>query len=72
MAVRTEQTTESAIQWLTDDEARRIFDEQARKLVGMSGTEFIRRWEAGEFDAIADDPGHPEIMQLVMLISFGR
>ena len=67
-----EEQTTSGIQWLTDEEARAIFDEQARKTMGMSGEEFLRRWDAGEFDAIADDRDHPEIMRLVMLINFAR
>ena len=72
MAVKAEQATAGALHWFTDDEARDIFNEQAQKLLGLSGAEFIRRWEAGELDTIADDPDHPEIMQLVMLTSFGR
>ena len=57
---------------LSDEEARAIFEEQARTTMGMSGEEFIRRWEAGEFDAIADDPDHREVMRLVMLMDFAR
>jgi hypothetical protein len=49
-----------------------FFDEQARALMGMSGDEFLRRWDAGEFEACADDPEHPEIMHLALLIPFGR
>jgi len=71
MAVTKEQT-ESQIQWLTDEEARAIFDEEARRVMGMSGEEFIRRWDAGEYDAIADDGDHPHIMHLAMLIPWGR
>jgi hypothetical protein len=57
---------------LSRAEARALFDTQARKLLNMSGAEFLRRWDAGEFDAIEDDPAHPEIMSLVLLQSFGR
>ena len=57
---------------LNPEESRQFFDEQARKALGMSGDEFLRRWDAGEFDAIADDPDHPEIMHLAMLIPFAR
>lgn len=68
MAVRPDVT----LQWATREEGRRLFDAQARKLMHMSGDEFLRRWDAGEFAAIADDPDHPEIMRLAMLIPFGR
>jgi hypothetical protein len=38
----------------------------------MSGEEFLRRWDAGDFVDRVDDPDHPEIMRLAMLIPFGR
>jgi hypothetical protein len=38
--------------------------------MGMSGEEFLRRYDAGEFDDIFDDPDHPEILHLAMLRSF--
>ena len=56
----------------TVEEGKQLFDYQARKELGISGDEFLRRWDAGEFDAIADDPDHPEIMELAMLIPFAR
>ena len=49
-----------------------LFDEQARTTLGITGEEFIRRWDAGEFDTVADDPDHPEILRLAMMLSFGR
>jgi len=60
------------IQLFAPEETRQAFDAQARQFMGMSGEEFIRRWDAGEFAAIADDAEHPEIMRLAMLIPFGR
>jgi hypothetical protein len=71
MATPIEHTREQA-QLLTLEERRTFFDEQARALVGMSGDEFLRRWDAGEFEACADDPEHPEVMHLALLIPFGR
>jgi len=49
-----------------------MFDEAARRLMGMSGEEFIRRWEAGEYDEISDKPGYPYIGDLTALIPFAR
>jgi hypothetical protein len=63
---------EERIELLSPEDARALFDEQARKTLGIAGDEFIRRWDAGEFDGIADDPDRPEIMRLAMMISFGR
>ena len=68
----TVQQRDSRIQLFDPEDTRQAFDAQARHLMGMSGEEFIRRWDAGEFAAIADDPEHPEIMRLAMLIPFGR
>ena len=59
-------------QVLNDVERRAFFDEQARALMSISGAEFLRRWDAGEFEACADDPERPEIMHLALLIPFGR
>jgi hypothetical protein len=57
---------------MSREEARRFFDEQARALVGLSGDEFLRRWDAGEYADVADDPAHAQMMYLAMLIPFGR
>lgn len=40
--------------------------------MGMSGEEFLRRWDAGEYDEIADTEGHRHIMGLAFLIPFAR
>jgi hypothetical protein len=49
---------------LSDDEARELFDRRARQTLGMSGDEFLRRWDAGEIA----DPDRTEIVELVLLI----
>jgi hypothetical protein len=60
------------IRWATPEEGRALFDYQAHKLMGISGEEFLRRWDAGEYREIADAPGHRHIMRLAMLIPFAR
>ncbi len=60
------------VRWLSPEESRQFFDEQARKALGISGEEFLRRWDAGEYDAIFDDPDHPEIVELAMLLPLAR
>lgn len=50
---------------LTPEEGRAIFDEAARRRLGMSGDEFIRRWEAGEFD---EGPERLDVMHVAMLL----
>lgn len=56
----------------TPEEGRRMFDEAARAIMGMSGEEFIRRWEAGEYDATFDQEGYRHIDDLASLIPFAR
>jgi hypothetical protein len=55
---------------LTPEEARAYFDAQARRLLGMSGEDFLRRLDAGDFDDLVDEPG--PIGYLEMLSAFGR
>ncbi len=55
----------------TIEEAREIFDEQALYELGISGEEFLRRWDAGEYGDFADIPDTPEgwrIRRLVIAI----
>ncbi len=53
-------------------EAREVFDYQARKLVGMSGEEFLRRWDAGEYRNIPDTPEGRRTMEVIFLLPFVR
>lgn len=64
--------TKTPIRWLDDDEARDEFDAQARKWLGLSGDEFLRRWDAGEYRGIEDDADHPHVMSMAMLIPLVR
>lgn len=60
------------VEYATPEQARELFDSQARKLLGISGEEFLARWDAGEYRDVADGPDHRALMRLVMLIPFGR
>jgi hypothetical protein len=71
VAVKQDQN-QRHIHWTTLEEGRSLFDRQARQLMDMSGDEFLRRWEAGEFRDIADTSDHRHILRLVSLIPFGR
>ncbi len=57
---------------LTPEQSAEEFDRRARRLMNMSGEEFVRRWEAGEFRDKLDHPEHPEILDLVMLLPLAR
>ena len=54
---------------LDEREAKEYFDAEARALLGVTGEEFIRRWDAGEY---AEDPRHSEIVQLEFMLPFVR
>jgi hypothetical protein len=58
---------DSGIRFLDDDEAREQFDRQAQRLLGISGDEFIRRYDAGEYDTLQDDRQQDAVMKLDML-----
>jgi hypothetical protein len=58
-------STNGHIRDLTPDEGRRLFDNAAQYYLGISGDEFIRRWESGYYD---DDP--EEVMGVAMLLPF--
>lgn len=57
---------------MDDDEARAFFDREARRLVGLSGTEFIRRYDRGDYAAIEEDEFGRAVVELSFIIPFGR
>lgn len=57
---------------VTPEQGRRLFDEAVRREMGISGEEFIRRWEAGEYWGIADQSGNRHIVRLIMMIPLAR
>ena len=62
------EVADGAVRHLDAEEWRAFFDANARNRLGMSGEEFLRRLDAGEFDEIADDVvNHPGLMYMVML-----
>lgn len=56
----------------TAKEGREIFDYQASKTLGISGEEFLRRWDAGEYRHVEDFDEAHKIDRLVMLMPFAR
>ncbi len=57
---------------LSDEEARAHFDRQARRLVGLSGEEFLRRYDRGDYAGIEEDEFGRAVVELSFLVSFGR
>lgn len=52
---------------ISRDESWDEFDNAARRILGMSGSDVVRRWEAGEFMERT-----PELMRVLMLRPSGR
>jgi hypothetical protein len=51
--------------WVSREEGLAILDRQARKYLGMSGEEFVRKYRAGEIDEDCSD-----VSRVAMLIPF--
>ncbi len=54
------------------EEAHAFFEREVQRLVGMSGDEFLRRYDAGEYAEIEDIPENWNILRAAFLIGFGR
>lgn len=54
---------------LTREEARKLFDRQARKYLNMSGDKFVQKWKAGKFNGKSDSAN---ILHVAMLLPFAR
>jgi hypothetical protein len=54
---------------LNPEQGRELFDKAAQFYLGISGVEFIRRWEAGYYD---EDPDDPDVVEMMMLLPFAR
>jgi hypothetical protein len=57
---------------LSPEAAQAFFEKQARELLGISGEDFLRRFDAGEYANIPDDAGDADIVYLATLRYFGR
>ena len=60
------------IRWLDRAETFEMFDRVVRDRLHISGKEFIRRWDAGEYQDLEDDDRHPDLAYLGGLIPFAR
>lgn len=69
---RADQETAAGVRIATPDEGRDLFDRQARKLLDISGAEFLRRWDDGAYRPVADSAEGRKVRRLVMLMPFAR
>jgi hypothetical protein len=57
---------------LTPEEARELFDNRARMELGISGEEFLRRWDAADYIPVPDTTEGRKIARLSMILDFAR
>jgi hypothetical protein len=58
---------------LSREEGHELFDYVAREIAGMSGPEFLARYDAGEIEEPGDETSEDwALRRLIMLIPFGR
>jgi hypothetical protein len=57
---------------MSPEEGRQYFDDEVRKVLSISGEEFLRRLDAGEYRDIPDDPEHWPIIALSLMTGFAR
>jgi hypothetical protein len=55
---------------VTPDDGLSMLDEQARRRLGISGAEFLRRWDSGEY--AGPDGDRPDVVKVAMLIPLAR
>ena len=73
MALPAEPKPESRPTMLSREEGHELFDHVARETVGMSGPEFLARYDAGEIEEPGDENSEDwALRRLIMLIPFGR
>jgi hypothetical protein len=60
---------EGYVQELTEKQSWKLFDRPVHYYLGVSGEEFVARWESGQYKGSASGPGR---MSVVMLLPFAR
>lgn len=57
------------LEFFTDEEAAALFERMAQHYLGISGDEFLERWDSGYY---SEDPDRPGIMDMAMSIPLVR
>lgn len=60
------------VTYLTGQAALDYFEREIQRLMGMSGAEFIERYDAGEYETMEDIPENWHVLEAAFLIPFGR
>lgn len=67
---RFDPTFDEEFELLTSDaDAWAVFDAEARRMLGISGEEFLRRWDAGAYADLGEDtPYGRRVNEMVFLL----
>ncbi len=55
------------VKTLSREEGKKLLNSHAKRYLGISGEEFVRRWKNKDFK----DPEDPAVMNVAFLIPFG-
>lgn len=58
------------VEEMSEQEAADVFDGICRRELALSGTEFLRRWDAGEYEGVDVDDvdGLPDVVAAIYLV----
>jgi hypothetical protein len=62
----------AGVRFVDDDEAREIFDRDAWRLLGISGEELLRRYDAGEYNRPLEGRMASDVMLMLMSLDLVR
>jgi hypothetical protein len=69
VTTRTSEDVVPEVHELTAEEGQALFDRTARKLLGISGSEFLTRWDRGDYEREREEMA---VTKVAMLIPFAR
>ncbi|GAA2660922.1 hypothetical protein [Paractinoplanes durhamensis] len=69
MTTRTDGDVVPEVHEVSAEEGAALFDRTARRLLGVSGEEFLARWDRGDY---ADEQENMNVTKVAMLIPFAR
>lgn len=69
MTTRADGDVVPEVQELSAEQGRTLFDKTARKLLSISGDEFLARWDRGDYE---DEQENMAVTKIAMLIPFAR
>ena len=67
----TAKNKKAAVRWVTKDELSAMVDSRARRVLGISGQQFVSRWKKGQYRKLDSDTC-PGVVELAILAPLPR